>query len=149
MGLRIAMLDWSAAPGASATLAIATGDARRERLLTGAFGVEGPCADGRPRAGLWRVPDAAVVDSPALLDHPAVRRLVALPRRAAAIMLGAGDDVEVSLAMLRAGVAALLPGDVSAGELRDTVAGVLRGEAAVPPAVASAVVRRLRAAEQA
>src|SRR5690606_14310043 len=59
MGLRIAMLDWSAAPGASATLAIATGDARRERLLTGAFGVEGPCADGRPRAGLWRVPDAA------------------------------------------------------------------------------------------
>jgi hypothetical protein len=43
----------------------------------------------------------------------------------------------------------LLPPDVSAPDLRDALCCVLRGEAVIPAAVATAVARCVRAAEHA
>jgi DNA-binding NarL/FixJ family response regulator len=95
------------------------------------------------RGHLRLVPDAAIVDSPALLAHADVAGLLA-PRF---IVIGADDDVERSVAMLVAGAEALLPTDLTAPQLREAVRCVLRGEAVVPPAVAVAVAERVRAAE--
>ncbi len=128
--------------GVTATLAIAAPEPARAQALAAAFGGDEPAAPCDAEEA-----DAAIVDSPALLDHDVVRRLVAVRHPAASVVLGASEDVETSLAMIRAGAAALLPRDPTASELRETVACVLRGEAVVPPEIASAAVRRLWAAE--
>jgi DNA-binding NarL/FixJ family response regulator len=89
------------------------------------------------------VPAAAIVDAATLLDHPADATLHA----PVSVVLGGGDDVEGALTLLRAGADALLPPDVSGPDLRNALCCVLRGEAVVPVAVATAVAHRVRAAE--
>jgi DNA-binding NarL/FixJ family response regulator len=115
-------------------------------MLAAALAPAARCPLPRPiaRGHLRLVPDAAIVDSPALLAHADVAGLLA-PRMI--VIGGCDDDVERSVAMLVAGAEALLPTDVTAPELREAVRCVLRGEAVVPPAVAAAVAERVRAAE--
>ncbi len=135
---------WSPAPGRPpVTLAFATADPGRQQALGRMFGGGVPCTK-RSRS-LWLVPDVAIIDSPALLQHDHVARLL----RTRAVVLGADDDIERALAILIAGAAGLLPADIGAAGLRDAVACLLRGEAVVPPAVATAVARRVRASERA
>jgi hypothetical protein len=142
----IGLAPWSRAPGCpAATLALATADSARQRMLAAAIApsVRFPLPRAVVRGHLRLVPDAAIVDSPALLAHSDVAGLLA----SRVIVIGAGDDVDRSVAMLVAGAGALLPTDVTAPQLREAVRCVLRGEAVVPPAVAAAVAERVRAAE--
>jgi len=115
-------------------------DQRRDRLVS--------VFDGQPlvvpHRRLRSVPAAAIVDAAMLLEHPADATLQA----PVSVVLSDSDDVEESLALLRAGADALLPLDVSAPDLRDAVSCVLRGEAVVPAAVATALAQRVRAAER-
>ncbi len=133
---------WSRAPGhPPVTLAIATAQPSRQRALGRIFGIDvhrrmRPCS-------LWLVPDVAIIDSPALLGQDDVARLL----RTRALVLGAGQDVEQALTILIAGADGLLAADIGGAGLRDAVECVLRGEAVVPPAVATAVAHRVRAAE--
>jgi hypothetical protein len=136
------LVRWRGAPGGQPiVLRLATVDAERRDRLAAAF-------DTRPRLGparrLHAVPAAAIVDAAILLDHRADATL----RAPVSVALGGGDDVDGALELLRAGADALLPFDVSAPALRAAVCCVLRGEAVVPPAVATALAHRVRAAER-
>jgi DNA-binding NarL/FixJ family response regulator len=122
-------------------LRLATADHRRHERLVSVFDSHPLVV---PQRRLRSVPAAAIVDAATLLDHPAEATL----RAPVSVVLGGSDDVEDALALLRAGADALLPSDVSAPDLREAVACVLRGEAVVPAAVATALAHRVRAAER-
>jgi hypothetical protein len=140
-GPSFGLVTWRGAPGGQpVVLRLATTDDRRRERLAAIF--EAPLRQV-PARRLHAVPAAAIVDATTLLDHPADATLSA----PVAVVLGGGDDIEGALALLRAGADALLPPDVSAPDLRDAVCCVLRGEAVVPAAVATAVAHRVRAAE--
>jgi hypothetical protein len=135
----IRLIAWSRAPDAEPiALALATVDDEHQRTLADAFH---PAPGAATPA--CRTPAVVVVDEPELLWQEDVARLHA-PN---AVVLGAGEDVERSLAMLVAGAAALLPADASTATVVDAVGCVLRGEAVVPPDVAVALAQRVQAAE--
>jgi hypothetical protein len=151
-GLQVGSLDqvepsfgfvtWRGAPGGTpVVLRLATTSDQRQDRLAAMFDARRlPVRKRR----LHAVPAAAIVDAATLLDHPADATLHA----PVCVVLGGRDDVEGALALLRAGADALLPPDVSAPDLRDAVSCVLRGEAVVPAAVATAVAHCVRAAER-
>jgi hypothetical protein len=137
------LVTWRGAPdGQPVVLRLATVDDEQQDRLAAVFGARPRPV---PQRRLHAVPAAAIVDAATLLDHPADATLHA----PVSVVLGGGDDVEGALALLRAGADALLPPDVSAPDLRDALCCVLRGEAVIPAAVATAVARCVRAAEHA
>jgi DNA-binding NarL/FixJ family response regulator len=137
------LVTWREAPGGHpVVLRLAAADRQRQHRLAVAFG-DHVVASGQRH--LRAIPAAAVVGATTLLDHRADATLHA----PVSVVLGGDDDVERALTLLRAGADALLPPDASASDLRDAVYCVLRGEAVVPAAVATAVVRCVRAAERA
>jgi DNA-binding NarL/FixJ family response regulator len=124
---------------------IVAADRVRARELALAFGVR---ATAHAPHTLWRVPGAVVIDSPARLLHPAAHRLLRHLVAPNVVVVGGGDDPGVGLALLHAGVGALLPHDVPATAVPQALAAVLAGEAIVPPTITAELVAWLRESDR-
>jgi DNA-binding NarL/FixJ family response regulator len=76
----------------------------------------------------------------------AIRGICGAAPGAAAIALAPSQDADDLLACVHAGAVGYLPGSVGAASLRQAVAAVRAGEAAVPPGMVLALVRELQRA---
>jgi DNA-binding NarL/FixJ family response regulator len=76
----------------------------------------------------------------------AIREICGVAPGAAVVALASSQDADDLLACLHAGAIGYLPGSICAASLRQVVAAVGAGEAAVPPGMVLALVRELQRA---
>jgi DNA-binding NarL/FixJ family response regulator len=119
----------------------------RMALMRGGFTVVAECADcdGAVSAVLRTAPDVCLLD----VSMPgggieAARRLADHGCSTAIVMLTASERTDDVLAALRAGAVGFLPKDISPERLPAAIAGVLKGEAALPRALVGVVLNQLR-----
>lgn len=95
-------------------------------------------------------PDVVVMDiaMPRLDGLEATRRVVAECPATRVLVLTAHEDAEHVIPLLEAGATGYLPKTVSLNELLDAIRATSRGESALPPSVASVVVRHLSGATE-
>jgi NarL family two-component system response regulator LiaR len=113
------------------------------------FEVVGEAADGREAVALAAQlrPDVLLLDlvMPHLDGVEATRQILAAQPQARILIVTSFADDERALAAVRAGASGYLLKDSSPQELRQAIETLHRGESALPPHLASLVLRALRA----